>query len=261
MVKMIIMDLDGTLLTNDKNVSEYTLSILRKCKSIDIKIVIATARSENSGKRIINLIEPDIMILNGGSLVKNNNGKIIYKRLLSKIASDGIISECVKNKHIGDITVETEKDYYVSYKDSAYHLDYIHGKYHNFLVPLSQETYKITVEVFSEGTGKEIENKFKECKYIKFTGENWGRFAHKEAEKMAAIRAILEEEEITIKETMAFGDDYNDIEMIKECGIGVAMGNGIEEIKEAAKYICGNNNEDGLGKWIEENILKNNALA
>jgi hydroxymethylpyrimidine pyrophosphatase-like HAD family hydrolase len=43
--------------------------------------------------------------------------------------------------------------------------------------------------------------------------------------------------------------------MIKNCGIGVAMENGLEEIKNNAKYICGKNNEDGIAKWIEENIL------
>jgi hydroxymethylpyrimidine pyrophosphatase-like HAD family hydrolase len=59
--KMIVMDLDGTLLDDNKNISKYTLSILKKCKNKGIKIVIATARSENSGKRIINLVEPDIM--------------------------------------------------------------------------------------------------------------------------------------------------------------------------------------------------------
>jgi hydroxymethylpyrimidine pyrophosphatase-like HAD family hydrolase len=43
--------------------------------------------------------------------------------------------------------------------------------------------------------------------------------------------------------------------MIENCGIGVAMENGNERIKNKAKYICKNNNEDGIAKWIEENIL------
>jgi Cof subfamily protein (haloacid dehalogenase superfamily) len=196
------------------------------------------------------------MILNGGSLVKNKNGKIIYRKLLSKETSDGIINECVKNKNAGDITVETDENYYVSYKDPAYHPDYIHGKYYDFSIPLLQETHKITVEIFDEKIGKEIENKFKECKFMKFSGENWCRFAHKEAEKMAAIKAILEEGEMTINETITFGDDYNDIDMIQNCGIGIAMENGIEKIKRIADDICESNNNDGVAKWIERNILK-----
>jgi Cof subfamily protein (haloacid dehalogenase superfamily) len=255
MVRMIVMDLDGTLLTDDKNVTNYTMSILEKCKKRGIKIVIATARSENSGKRVIDLIKPNIMILNGGALVKEDNN-IIYKKLLSVKTSDGIIAECMKNKNIGDLTVETDTNYYVSYDDPAYHSDYIYGEYYDFSKPLSRETYKITVEIFDKQTAIGIENKFNECKLTSFSGENWHRFAHKEAEKMIAIGKILEKENIPLVDIVTFGDDYNDIEMIEKGGIGIAMENGIDEIKKIAKYICGNNNEDGVGKWIEKNILK-----
>jgi Cof subfamily protein (haloacid dehalogenase superfamily) len=256
MIKMIVMDLDGTILTDDKNISNYTCSILEKCKIDGMKIVIATARSEKSAKRCIDLIKPDIMILNGGALVINNKGEKIYKKLLSVKTSDGIINECIHNINVGDLTVETDIDYYVSYKDPAYHPDYIHGKYYDFSKPLAQETYKITVEIFNRETALNIGNKFKECNLISFSGENRHRFAHKEAEKMAAIEATAKNKDIEISDIIAFGDDYNDIEMIKKCGIGVAMENGTDEIKKIAKYICGNNNNDGVAKWIEKNILK-----
>ena len=255
MIKMIIMDLDGTLLNSDKNISDYTLSVLEKCRRKENKIAIATARSEKSAERCIKLIKPDIMILNGGALVIKNNRETIYKKLLSVNTSDGIINEFINNNDIGDFTIETDEDYYVSYKEQAYHSDYMHGKYYDFSKPLSQETYKITVEIFNKETAIKIGNKFNECNVIGFSGENWHRFAHKEAEKMLAIEAIATHEKIKVNEIVAFGDDYNDIEMVKGCGVGIAMENGVEEIKKIAKYICKNNNEDGVGKWIEENIL------
>jgi HAD superfamily hydrolase (TIGR01484 family) len=174
---------------------------------------------------------------------------------LSVETSDGIIDECVNNKNVGYLTVETGKNYYVSYKEPADHPDYMHGEYYDFSNPLSQETYKITVETADKKTALDIENKFKESKLISFSGENWHRFAHKKAGKMDAINEIAKHENITLSEITAFGDDYNDIEMIKECGVGIAMGNGIDEIKQVAKYICGKNNEDGIGKWIEKNLL------
>jgi Cof subfamily protein (haloacid dehalogenase superfamily) len=256
MAKMIIMDLDGTLLTDDKNISNYTLSILRKCKNIGIKVAIATARSEKSAKRCIDLVKPDIMILNGGALVINNKKKIIYERLLSVETTGRIINECLNNKNIGDITVETERDYYVSYKEPAYHSDYMYGKYYDFSKPMLEKAYKITVEIFDKDTALSIEKRFDECKLTIFSGEKWYRFAHKEAEKMEGIKEISKMESIKISDIIAFGDDYNDIEMIKLCGIGIAMENGVQEIKEAAKYVCGRNNEDGIGKWIEKNILQ-----
>jgi hydroxymethylpyrimidine pyrophosphatase-like HAD family hydrolase len=175
MVKIIIMDLDGTLLNDDKNISDYTLSILEKCKCNGIKIGLATARSKLSAKEIIDLVKPDFSILNNGALIIKENNEIIYNKLLSLESLDEI-----KDEHISGIDIE----------------------------------------------------------------------------KMNAIEILSKEQNIPLSRILAFGDDYNDIEMIKKCGIGVAMENGIDEVKSVAKYICGKNNNDGVGKWIEENVLK-----
>jgi len=255
MVKMIVLDLDGTLLADDKNISVHNLSVLEKCRREGIKIVIATARSVRAAERTIALVRPDVMILNGGALVINDSGETVYKKLIPAGISDAIIEACLSNKNTGDITVETETNYYVSYRDPADHPNYIYGEYYDFRKPLAQDSYKITVEIFKDRTAIEIESKFSGCGMIRYSGEYWYRFAHKEAEKMAAVTVISELEKITIDEIAAFGDDYNDIEMIRKCGTGIAMENGIAEIKQAAKYVCGNNNEDGIGKWIEVNIL------
>jgi Cof subfamily protein (haloacid dehalogenase superfamily) len=254
MVGMIVMDLDGTLLTDEKNISNYTLSILQKCKNNHIKIVIATGRSEKASKRTTDLVKPDFGIFNGGALIKNGYGKVVYKKLLSVKTSDEIIYECMKNDNFGDITVETEEKYYVSYKTQPYYLDYMHGIYYDFSKPLSKETYKITSEIFDKKILPEINSKFDECKVIEFSGENWCGFYPEGTGKMKAIEIISECENISLSDIVAFGDDYNDIEMIKKSGIGIAMENGIEEIKKISDYICENNNKDGVGQWIEKNI-------
>jgi Cof subfamily protein (haloacid dehalogenase superfamily) len=256
MIKMIIMDLDRTLLTDDKNISDYNVSILEKCKRAGIQIVFATARSEKACKRITDLINPDILILNDGALILDENKQMLHRKVLSKETTDGIIKSCMGDKNVGVITVETDEHYYVTYEE-AFHPDYAHGIYYDFSQELSKESYKISVEIFEEKTALDIKNKFKECKVTYNFGENWYRFSHKDVDKMNAINIISENRNMPVSDVAAFGDDYNDIEMIKGCGVGVAMENGIKEIKEHAKYICKRNNEDGVGKWIEKNILKN----
>ena len=109
--------------------------------------------------------------------------------------------------------------------------------------------------MFNEKDALDIENKFKESKVTYNFGENWYRYAHRNIGKMTAIEIISKNKKVPICDIIAFGDDYNDIEMIKNCGIGIAMENGIDEIKKTAKYVCGNNNDGGLGKWIDENII------
>ena len=60
---------------------------------------------------------------------------------------------------------------------------------------------------------------------------------------------------ITLEDVIAFGDDYNDIEMIKHCGLGIAMGNAIPQVKKVANAITVSNDADGVAKYIEEYIL------
>ena len=55
---------------------------------------------------------------------------------------------------------------------------------------------------------------------------------------------------------IAFGDDYADIGMLKMCGLGIAMGNAIEEVKEAADVVIGSNDEDGIAGWLEVTFFR-----
>lgn len=78
---------------------------------------------------------------------------------------------------------------------------------------------------------------------------------HRNATKWNAINAVTARFKISTLDITAFGDDINDIEMLRKCGIGIAVANALEEAKAAADYICDTNDNDGVAKWIEENVL------
>jgi hydroxymethylpyrimidine pyrophosphatase-like HAD family hydrolase len=73
--------------------------------------------------------------------------------------------------------------------------------------------------------------------------------------KASGIKYIADYFSISLSEVAAFGDDYNDVDMLRECGAGVAMSNAIDECKAAADYICGDCDDDGVARWLEENVL------
>lgn len=257
MINLIVMDLDGTLLNDEKNVSKYTLNILKECRIAGIKLAFATSRSESGAKRFIDLVSPDIVIANNGALIRIDN-KIFCKKLLSKEIAEKIIKEIYGKENVGKIKIETENAHYIiCANEENIHL-VLDGKYKYLPIGrgIESDLLKIRLELFDEKIVDEIKTKYKECDVIGFTNEKWYMIKNKEANKINAIRDVIKEMKFPIKNICAFGDDYNDMEMIKNCGIGVAMENGVEEIKKAAKYHCKNNNEDGVGKWIEENILK-----
>ncbi|MEW8995000.1 HAD family hydrolase [Clostridium sp.] len=254
-IKLIITDLDRTFLRTDKSISKYSLDIIKRCKEQGIYIAIATARSEQAAANYIDLIRPDIVISNGGALAKCRD-EVIYKCMLSKEVSDSLIKDCVMDLHVGEITVETESGYYSNSEELTKHgEDYTHAKYTDYSKPLNCMTYKITVEVLKNSIAEKIASKYPECSFLTFTGENWYRFAHRDATKINAINEIVKYLNIRLEEVAAFGDDINDIGMIKHCGQGIAVSNAIKEILECASHITGSNDEDGVAAFISENFL------
>ena len=77
----------------------------------------------------------------------------------------------------------------------------------------------------------------------------------KAATKEKAIEELCRHLNIESSQIAAFGDDFNDIGMLKLCGKGIAMENAIEEVKNAADQVCASNEKDGVAKWIEDNLF------
>ncbi len=253
-IKLIVCDLDRTLLRTDKTVSPRSAAVFEKCKARGIFTAVATARSEFASKRICDILKPEICILNSGGLVVYDN-EIIYQRMLPAQTVDDIIRELIDNPVCKDLAVATEDRYLVSYSSPPDHLDYANGIVYDFKKPLNEPTYKITAELFGSKLGYEIAARYPDCSYVSYLGELWGKFSHIEAEKMTALEAILPRFGITAAQVAAFGDDLVDLELIKHCGIGVAVENAIPEIKAVADEFTGSNDEDGVADWIENNLL------
>jgi len=254
-IRLIVCDLDCTILRTDKTVSNRSVSVFEKCKTKGIITAVATARSEWAAKRVCGILNPDICIMNSGGLVKYH-GRTLYKRVLPAKTSDGIIHELKSDPVYGEITAVTEDDtYFVSYTTPPYHPDYANGIVCDFSKPLGVPVYKITAELFQNERGEKIAAKYPDCSYVSYINERWGKFSHVEAEKMTALESILPQFGVTVDETAAFGDDLVDLNMIKKCGIGVAVENAVSEVKACADVIVKNSDEDGAVEWIEKNIL------
>lgn len=80
-------------------------------------------------------------------------------------------------------------------------------------------------------------------------------FQHIDARKETALSAVMEQLNVLPGEVAAFGDDRNDIEMLRVCGIKVAVANALDEVKAVADYICSDCDDDGVATWLEENVL------
>lgn len=257
LIKMIVLDLDRTLFNANKAITDYSAQILLRCKQQGIKIVFATARSENSSKTYIRNIKPDAVISNGGAVVRVAE-KIIYRAVMDTETTNKLLLSCINQPAVGYITVDTDNGYFVNKpvdNDDPNWVEYLPAYHVDFSLGLDCDAYKIAIECSDSTTVREIISSFPTVDVLGFSGEDWYRFADKTANKWAGIMSLMNYWNIIREKVIAFGDDFNDIDMLRECGRGVAVANAIDEVKAVADYICDSNDNDGAAKWIEERIL------
>lgn len=253
MIKMIVTDLDNTLLQSNKSISEYTISILTECQSKGIKIAFATARSTQASLKFFNMFTPDIFIGYGGALSFNKD-EVINRIDIPADISYQLINECLSEPEITSVLATNES---VALTNRLDRLDSesSHYKYTDFTIKNDLPYLKISLVAANPNVVKRIASNYPMCDMLRYSGEDLYRFVNCNAVKWNAVKAVAAYYSMGTKHLIAFGDDINDLEMIKNCGIGIAVDNAVDDVKAVADYICGNNDNDGVAKWIEEKIL------
>ena len=113
---------------------------------------------------------------------------------------------------------------------------------------------KFCVEIFDDSVAKRLADRLSDCDCLRFASTVWYKFTKKEATKENAILKACEICGIALEDVTAFGDDAPDIGMLKLCGTGVAMGNALDAVKEAADVVIGSNDEDGIAEYLDQLI-------
>ncbi len=249
--KLIVLDLDGTLLNSKKKISAGNLAALERARENGALIAFSTARSAGAMREYIAAVQPDILISNGGALVERG-GEVLFSRQLSAESVRHIIERCFElSEGKCEITIETDLGYFWNYKPDCDFSRYEtpENVHHNDFSDFNYPAYKVTAEVEREEDAKKIAAEIPDCGTLSFRGEIWRRFAHIEATKRNALERICGELSISPKEILAFGDDYNDLEMLEYC-TGAAMGNAIPEVRTAAEFVTDTNDNDGVAVFI-----------
>lgn len=254
--RLLLFDLDGTLLDSDKSISERNILALKKCREKGILIGVSTSRSEQNSMTFLNELTPDILIASGGALVKKGSD-YIYKAEFSERETRNMIDTA--RAVCGDdceITIDTTDAHYWNYKVDPRKLDQSWGDsiYTDF-TDFSECALKMCVEIFDEGKAKILAEKLEQCDCIRFSDGFWYKFTKKNVTKENAIERIADVCGFGMESIIAFGDDFADIGMLRFCRLGVAMGNAIDEVKIKADLVIGSNDEDGIAVFLEENLL------
>jgi Cof subfamily protein (haloacid dehalogenase superfamily) len=252
-IKMIITDLDGTLLRSDKTISDYTKEVFAKCRSAGIKIVYATGRGLTA-KRVAPAEMFDGRITLNGAVAKVKD-EILYHRIMPRQFLHPFLAAC-ELRGI-KITMETGGAIYANFPDNYAMESCVNFRMVDFATHKTDAesvySFDMSDEDFSFVT-QLLPEEFHQFN-TKVSAGFLMQIMHKDASKSKAAAALANHWDIHPSEIAAFGDDVNDIDLLTFAGFGVAMGNANEKVKAAANHICENNDSDGMARWLAGNIL------
>jgi len=258
-IKGVAIDLDGTLLNTNHEISNYNKKVIRKLEEEGIRIMIATGRTYESlykYKEELNLDSP-VICYNGAKVMNGKNDEeILEMPLENKHVKEMIKIAREFNVHLN---LFAEKKWYIEAKREEVELyKEISGlKYH--LINFNDLNDKNIIKAMYVGEHEkllEIENKLKEKLgaeiYKAFSRTFFLEILASDVSKGNTVIKMMKMEGIKADEIMAFGDGFNDLEMLEKVGIGVVMENAPLELKEKIAKKAKTNDEDGVGVYLNE---------
>lgn len=269
--KLIAFDLDGTLLDDNKKIPKENLEIINKLIKDGFEIVIATGRRYWSAKELTKEIEgPITIIANNGNIVRSSkNDELIAAKYLDLESYKLIIEEGRKRDlhpivHIDDydkgidLIVEANREYddYIKKANRYMEVDsYLDIKNPNILVVVYADS-KEKLYPFYEYIKSNYPNSYNIhiMENLKLV-ESMVEIMNPLGSKWITLKEYAESLNIKEEEIIAIGDDNNDIEMVKNAGFGIAMKNGSSGVKEVAKMITENDNNNSGVAYALKRVL------
>ncbi|MGE5543526.1 MAG: Cof-type HAD-IIB family hydrolase [Bacillota bacterium] len=265
-IRLVAMDLDDTLLDSRLQISHQTARMLQRVVERGIKITLATGRMFRSAQRYAVQLGMNVpLITYQGALVKNAfSDEVLFHR---KVPLNMVIPVVAAAREAG-------YHYQVYFDDNLYMESLTpEGQAYAELAGVTpvvdkdlltrltyEEPTKIIIINYNlpalQQMETQLQQRFSEQLYITRSKPHYLEFLNKEATKGRALQAVSEYFAIDRRDVMAIGDSYNDIEMLKWAGIGVAVGNAPPEVKRHADYVTVSNDEDGVAAALQHLILK-----
>ena len=291
MYKLVAIDLDGTMLNSYGIVTQNTKEKIKKVIQKGTKVVIASGRPIDSIKAIAEEIGSKEYFIggNGAIIYDIKKDEIIYEKFLNKQKVLEIIDLCEENSI--NYNVYTEKT--ILAKNLKFNVLYYYKE--NLKKPENKKTNIVIVENMKEYIKNLKEEKFLKvtiCDENKFIFNAIGKklkelsgieildvlhmsrklikqgtqdivieyfyteISLENVDKWIAIQEILKLEKIEKDEVITIGDNINDLKMLKNAGLGIAMKGSAPKVIENANYVTQGNNEEGVANALEKYILK-----
>lgn len=253
-MKLVISDLDGTLLYSRSVITEHTVSTIKKLTEKGVEFAIATGRGKEGVIDVMKALNMKIyLICNNGASIYDKDRNCIYEKTIDKELAIEILK-----------TIKENNVYYSAfYRENVYEdkddIGFIKRPYFKKqILENIEDCPALNKIVIGEKEDKILEiskilkEKFAGKVEITVSSPECIDIVPKGCNKAEGVKKISEILKIDMKDIMAFGDGENDIDMLKEVGYPVVMENAKDEIKKQIKNRAPKNIEDGVAKYLEK---------
>lgn len=273
-IKMIGLDLDGTVLTTDKKMTPYTREVLQKAIEAGVVVLPATGRPISAiSKEFLDI--PGVryaLTSNGARILDLDTGQVLVENMLPKEKAEQLLDLLFDYDAILEMFIDGRS--YVRNREFQHVYDYYANPHMaEYMIHTRNPVDDLYRTLEEKGTGvdkvhcifKHTEDKREAAARLKevdgiVAASSFGPNIEINQEGTDKGQGLLQLGAclgIRREEIMACGDGMNDYEMLKAVGFAVAMENGHEKVREIADYITVSNDEDGVAKAIEKFVLHN----
>ena len=293
MYKLVAIDLDGTMLNKYGVITENTKNVIKKVQEKGVEVIIASGRPINSVKNFSKEINSQKYFISGNGAITYDikNDKILYENILNKNKVLQVIKICEENsiyynvytengiiaKNLNYNTLYYYKENINKSEENKTHINIVENIY-DYIENRNEKILKIMICDGSKTIFNSIMKKIREItdieildvshmsrKIIKQGTEEialeyfYTEISAKDVYKWNALEKLIELMNITKEEVVTIGDNANDIKMLKNAGLGVAMGESAPYVKECADEVTTSNDNDGVAVILEKMFLDKNV--
>lgn len=262
--RMIAIDIDDTLLNDDLVVTEITKEALAAARAHDVFITLATGRMYASAQAVAKQIGLNVpLVTYQGALVKNLiDESTLYERFVPAHITHYIFDYAQKHglhvqAYYNDQLIVPEANDKVRDYVAISNIPYIvTPNLHSIAAQPMSKLLFIDEPDYLDEIAHDLKQHIGDDVHLTKSKPQFLEVLHKEATKGHAISFLAAHYGIDLSQVIAIGDSWNDMQMIEVAGLGVAMGNAIDGLKDIADYVTASNNDDGVAQVISRFILE-----
>jgi len=273
MIRLIGIDIDGTLLDTHGRMPEANCAAIHDAVAAGVHVALVTGRSYPFARPVADRLPPSLsLIVSNGAVERSMDGATLARRLLDRNRARHVLQATLRHRHAAALIFDRDFDRQVIYET----MDWEHpgrqrywSRNHSHIaqsVPLEDALVEDPIQVMYNGGVQDMRELFSWLRAeIDGCSIQMTEYLHRdfslvdvtsaEATKGRALAWRAAQMGLTREEVMAVGDNFNDVEMLEFVGLPVIMGNAVESLRARGWHVTGHQDEAGLAQAIERFVL------